>query len=111
MQISATVPDTTTPPSFFRIQQPCIICGFSSGLNVGPGTGNSVTITVQYTSIVTAALITTPFTLTFINGEKSKTFYNSSVTLVTGDLLHLLVSYTGGNGNTGHDLSVQIDLY
>jgi len=111
MQISATVPDTTTPPAFFRIQQPCILCGISSGLNVGPGTGHSLTLNVSYTSIVTAALITTPFTLTFINGDTSKTFYNSSVTLVTGDLLHLLVSYTGGNGNTATDLSSQIDLY
>ena len=111
MQISATVPDTITPPSFFRIQQPCLICGISAGLNLGPGTGNSITLTVQYTSIVTSTLITTPFTLTFTNSQISQTFYNSSITLVTGDLLHLLVSYTGGNANTGHDLSAQIDLY
>jgi hypothetical protein len=111
MQISGTVPDITTPPAFFRIQQPCLICGISAGLNISPGTGNSVTLTVQYTSITTSGLITTPFTITFTNGQTTGTFYNSSVTLITGDLLHLLVSYTGGNGNTAHDLSSQIDLY
>ena len=62
-------------------------------------------------SLITSTLITTPFTVTFNNAETSKTFYNSSVKLITGDLLHLLVEYTGGNTNTAHDLSAQIDLY
>ena len=100
LQTGGSVPDNTTPPAFFRIQQPCIICGISAALNIPTGTILPLTLTVEYTSILTGTLITTPITVSY---------YNSTVRLITGDLLHLYL--LSPNGLNAHDLSAQIDLY
>lgn len=51
MAVNAGVfPDTTTPPPYFRIQQPGLISGISGSLNVAPGAG-TVTLSVQYIPI------------------------------------------------------------
>jgi hypothetical protein len=55
--------------------------------------------------------VNTIFTVTFGPTDVGKTFYNGSVQFQIGDRLHVFVNYTGGNGNTAHDLSVQLDLF
>ena len=121
--ISGTMPDTTTPPAYYRIQQPSIISGMSCGLNVSPNFGltngtNSVTITIQYTPIATGIIVTTIFTVTIPSTtggtDTNGSFYNSSLTLNSGDRLHLYVSYVSGNGGNAikaQDLTVQVDLF
>ena len=107
-------PDPTlNPRAFYRIQQPALLSGIAATLGGGPGPAHTVTITVAYTSIIPPNTYTlTNFTIEFSNdGILSKSFYNSSVRLNTGDLLHLQITYTGGNSNNASDLSVQIDLF
>ena len=114
-------PDITTPPAFYRIQQPTIISGLSASLTIAPNatgaTNNNVTITVCYTpfgSSYPTNYTTTLFTYIFTGSTSpvSGNFYNSSTRLNTGDLLHLQITYTGvGNSNTAQDLSVQVDLF
>lgn len=114
-------PDITTPPEFYRIQQPTIISGLSASLTIAPNatgaTNNNVTITVCYTpfgSSYPTNYTTTLFTYIFTGSTSpvSGNFYNSSTRLNTGDLLHLQITYTEvGNSNTAQDLSVQVDLF
>jgi hypothetical protein len=109
--VSASFPDTTSPPAYYRIQQPCLLSGLAAGLNSVAGTGHSVTLLVKYTSIATGTLTDTPFTVTFGATDLAKTFYNASLRLTTGDRLHVEVTYTGNNNNTAHDLTVQLDTF
>jgi len=99
--------------AFFRVQQPTILCGIAATLNIPP-TGSGTTLTVQYTKFSNSSLITTPFTLNFTGTQTNKTFYNSSVTLNTGDKIHVKLDYTtgaGGNSNLSEDLTIQLDLF
>lgn len=104
-------PDTTSPPAYYRIQERCIIAGISAGLSAAAGTGHTVTVLVSYTPISTGIVTSTPFTFVFDSTTLVGSFYDSSLTLNTGDRLHVYLSYTGGNGNTAHDLTVQVDLF
>jgi hypothetical protein len=101
----------TVVPAYYRVQQPCIISGMSCGLNIAPGTGHTVTVIVRYTPTITPVVIDTIFTVTFGATDLVKNFYNGSLDLNTGDRIHVYVSYTGGNGNTAHDLTVQLDMF
>ena len=105
-------PDTTTPPAFYRIQQPSLITGLSAALSTAPSSTYTVTLTVGYTP-VGGIYTSTPFTVSLggATSPVSGNFYNSSVRLNTGDLLHLQITYTGNNNNLGADLSCQIDLF
>ena len=106
-------PDVTIPRAFYRIQQPSLVSGISASLGTAPSSTHSVTLTVGYTSILTGTYLTTPFvvSLTGATSPVSGTFYNSSIRLNTGDLLHLQIQYTGNNNNLAADLSCQIDLF
>jgi hypothetical protein len=108
----ALFPDVTMPPAYFRVQQPSLLSGLSASLNKGPGAGHDVALLVQYTKAgTTLPLYDTSFSITMTNGTMEASVYNSSVSLNTGDKIHLNISYTGGNGNTAEDLTAQIDLY
>jgi hypothetical protein len=102
-------PSNNKPP-YVRVQQNCLIMGIMGSLTIGPGTNHNVTLTIQYTPLG-GTITTSLFTLTFNNSDTFKTNYNSSLRLNTGDLIHLYITYTGGNGNTAHDLTCQIDLF
>ena len=107
-------PDTTTPAAFYRIQQTSILAGMACSLNIAPGGSNTVTITIQKTiniNVPGGSPVNTIFTVTFGPTDVGKTFYNGSAQFQVGDRLHTLVSYTGGNANLAHDLSVQLDLF
>ena len=106
----AGFPDTGTPPAYFRIQQPALIAGLSCGLNIAPGTGNTLTVLVRHTPYG-GSIADTAFTVTFGAADLVKNFYNASLSVNTGDRIHVQVSYTGGNANEAHDLTVQIDTF
>ena len=108
---AGTFPDPATVlPAYYRVQQPAIISGLSAGLNISPGTGNTLTVLIRVTP--TGGTITnTIFTVTFGATDLYKTFYDGSYTVNTADQIHIQVSYTGANGNTAHDLTVQLDLF
>jgi hypothetical protein len=107
-------PDSTTPPAFFRIQQPVIISGLSIGLNVAPGGTNTVVFLIRYTPISTGVVTDTAFTITLTGTTVIGNYYNSSLSLNTGDKIHLYMTYTtgsGGNANAANDITAQIDLF
>jgi hypothetical protein len=105
-------PDPSTPAAFFRIQQPALLSGMTATLSVAPSGANTVVLTVYYTPL-TGTITSTVFSVTLSGSVSPVTnrFYNSSLRLNTGDLLHLEIYYTGGNVNTAADLSCQIDLF
>jgi hypothetical protein len=112
MAISNTVfPDPGTPPAYYRIQQPTIVSGMSAGLNIAPGTGNTVTLLLRYTPYGGSLTDITAFTVTFGATDRFQNFYNGSFSLNTGDYLHVYMSYTGGNANGAHDLTLQLDMF
>ena len=79
-------------------------------MNIAPGSGHDVVFTVYHTP-VGGTITATPFTATITGTNKSSTFYNGSLSVNTGDFIHLRMSYTGGNGNGAHDITAQIDLF
>jgi hypothetical protein len=109
-------PDSGTPPAYYRVQQPCLISGLSCGLGTAPGgtgSANKLDIVVKYTP-VGGTVITTPFAVTLADSDLYKSFYDASVRLNTGDRIHVQVTITnagGGNHNTAHDLTVQVDTF
>ena len=107
-------PDTTTPPAFYRIQQITLLSGMSVSVNTPPGTGHTVTVTVQKTlaiNVPSNSPTNTIFIITFGATETQKTFYNGSEQFNVGDRLHVLLTYTGSSANTATDLSVQLDMF
>jgi hypothetical protein len=110
MAISGSFPDTGTPPAYYRVQQPTIIAGLSCGLNAVSGTTDTVTVSIFYTPLA-GTITSTPFIATFGANELVSNYYNASVSLNTGDRIHVQLTYTGGNSNDAHDLTVQVDLF
>jgi hypothetical protein len=102
-------PDSSTPPAFYRIQQPAILSGLSAALATAPGTGHSIVALVQYTP-VGGTITNTLFTVTFGATDTIKSFYNSSQNLNSGDRLHVSLSGITGN-NSATDFSLQLDLF
>jgi hypothetical protein len=103
-------PDVTSPPAFYRLQQSALLYGISASLNTGPGTGGTLSTLVKYTPISTGVIRDTSFNITFLAGDTSGNYYNSSVTLAAGDKLHLYVS-SNGLAEAVTDLTVQLDLF
>jgi azurin len=103
-------PDTGTPQAYYRVQQPALISGLACGVSGVPGTGNTLTVLVRVTP-VGGSITSTVFTVTFGAADTDKTFYDASYRVNTGDKIHIQVSYTGGNDNAAHDLTVQVDMF
>jgi len=110
-----TFPDPGTPAAYFRIQQPALLCGLNLFSREAPNLTNSVTVLVQHTPVSTGIKVDTVFTLTISGNTTFDTFYNGSLSLATGDLLHVYISYVniggGANANQAHDITVQVDLF
>ena len=79
-------------------------------MNLGPGGTDDVTISVWYTPLG-GTLTSTPISVTLSGATLTGSYYNSSVRLNTGDRIHVKEVYTGGNQDTAHDLTVQLDLF
>jgi hypothetical protein len=107
---SSGFPDTGTPPAYYRAQQPALICGLSCGLSGVAGTGNTLTVLVRVTPNG-GNIADTDFTVEFNATDTFKNFYNASLSVNTGDRIHVQVTWTGGNQNTAHDLTVQLDMF
>jgi hypothetical protein len=103
-------PDTGTPQAYYRVQQPAIIAGLACGLSGAPGTGHTLTVLVRVTP-PGGSITSTVFTVTFGAADTVKNFYDASLTVNTGTRIHIEVTYTGGNGNDSHDLTVQLDMF
>jgi hypothetical protein len=106
-----TFPDPSTPAAFYRAQQPFILSGITASMATAPGTGNTTTITVRRTPSGGSIADVSGYSLVFGATDTNKTFYSGSQTFGAGDLIHVLVSYTGGSANTSHDLNVQLDCF
>ena len=107
-------PDPSTPSAFYRVQQPCVLCGMCTSINNVPGNGNSITITIQKliaADVPSGIPVNTIYTVTFGGADLSKTFYSGSVNFNSGDRLLVYMTYTGNNSNTAHDLTCQLDIF
>jgi hypothetical protein len=78
---------------------------------IGPGTGNTTVVTIRRTPVVGSIADVTNYTLSFTGAEFNKSFYSGSQTFSAGDRIHVFISYTGGSGNTTHDITVQLDCF
>jgi len=102
-------PDITTPPSFYRVQQPLILSGMSASLNTAPGTGHTTTLTVRRTP-AGGSIADTVYSLIFSNAITTLTKYDASVNFAPGDYIHVRISYDA-SGNTTQDVTVQLDCF
>jgi hypothetical protein len=102
-------PDITTPPAYYRAQQPFILAGMVVNCLIAPGTGHSTTVLVRRTPLG-GSIGDTVFTLTLTNSTKVASFYDASVTFGAGDYIHVFVTYDASE-NTTADLSVQLDCF
>jgi len=102
-------PDSSSPPAFYRIQQPTILSGLSAALSTAPGSTFSIVVTVRYTPVV-GSITDTLFTVTFGPTDTVKSFYSASQNLNSGDKLHVFVSGVTDN-NSATDFSLQLDLF
>jgi hypothetical protein len=97
-------PDTAI--AYYRVQQKALVWGVSGYLTLAPGGSNNLTVTVYLNGSPTF------FTMSWTGTENGvKVNVNQSLTANVGDLISLEYTYTGGNANNAHDLTVQIDLF
>jgi hypothetical protein len=110
-----TFPDPdTTLPAFYSIQQPAILSGMRIACAVGPGnTGGThhSTIFTVYKTPSGGSIASTIYSVGLVSTTLVATKYDASVDFNAGDKIHLNVSYTGGNANTTHDITAQLDLF
>lgn len=100
-----------TAPAYYRAQQPFILAGMVVAARTGPGTGNTTTFTVRRTPKGGAIADVTGYSVVLSNADVSGSFYSGSQTFGAGDFIHLQVQYTGGNANTTHDITAQLDCF
>jgi hypothetical protein len=106
-------PDPGVPAAFFRIQQPAILSGLNIACTTGPASTHGTTIQVYWTPKSTGVMVPiTNFRKEITGaGGTSISYYDSTQDLAVGDKIHVGVTYTGGNGNTTHDLTIQLDMF
>jgi hypothetical protein len=104
-------PDPTIPAAYFRSQQPFILAGIAATLGTAPGTGNTTTITIRRTPAGGSITNVTGYSLVFGATDTDKAYYDTTQTFGAGDRIHVLISYTGGNGNNTSDVTVQLDCF
>jgi hypothetical protein len=110
-----TFPDPdTTLPAFYSIQQPSILSGMRVACATGPGnTGGThhSTIFTVYKTPSGGSIASTIYSVGLASTTTVVTKYDASVDFGAGDKIHLNVRYTGGNANTTHDITAQLDLF
>jgi hypothetical protein len=104
-------PDTTTPAAYYRTQQPFILSGMNAHLTTAAGTGHGVTVNVRRTPFGGSIADVSGYSVTLGATGTDRSIYNVSQTFGAGDLIHVQLAYTGGNGNAAQDLTVQLDLF
>jgi hypothetical protein len=107
-------PDTTTPASRYRAQQPLILSGMMVNVVTAPGgtpTASTTTITVRKTP-VGGTIADTVYSLILSGTTTTLNKYDASVNFAAGDFLHVFIAYTDGSQNNAtHDVTVQLDLF
>jgi hypothetical protein len=107
-------PDTTTPASRYRAQQPLILSGMMVNVVVAPGgtpTASTTTITVRKTP-VGGTIADTLYSLILSGTTTTLSKYDASVNFAAGDFLHVFIAYTDGSQNNAtQDVTVQLDLF
>jgi hypothetical protein len=108
-----TFPDPGLPAAFYRIQQPAILSGLNIACTTGPSSTHGTTIQLYYTPKSTGVMVPIPNFREELTGSagSSISYYNSTQDLAAGDKIHVGVTYSGGGGNTTHDLSIQLDMF
>ena len=95
---------------FYRVQQKCIIQGMSFTVRTAPGTGKTLTVTVnKSTTGVAGSGVATVMTQSISNSTTTATQYAVSVDLAAGD--YISVETTGTSGLSAQDLVVELDLF
>jgi len=100
-----------TSPAYYKSQQPFILAGMTVAVRTGPGAGNTTTFTARRTPKGGSIADVSGYRVILSNSDTSGSFYSGSETFGAGDLLHLQVQYTGGNANTTHDMTAQLDCF
>ena len=94
--------------------------GVTAGTTIVSGSGSTWTVSSSQTvgssgspvAFQANLAIVTPFTITFNAADYNRSFYNASLNLNAGDLIHLYSSYTSGSpSNVAHDITCQLDLF
>jgi hypothetical protein len=107
-----TFPDGSLPPAFYRFQQPAILSGINVHCTTGPTGGNETTLQVYRTIGGTGSFIgVTGYRITFAGGSTDGSYYNTSQDFAAGDLIHVGITYSGGNQNETEDITVQLDVF
>jgi hypothetical protein len=106
-------PDPGVPAAFFRVQQPAILSGLNIACTTGPASTHGTTIQVYWTPKSTGIMVAIPNYRKEITGAGGTaiSYYNSTQDLAAGDKIHVGVTYSGGNGNLTHDLTIQLDMF
>jgi hypothetical protein len=105
-------PDTTTPAAYYRTQQAFILSGMNAHLTTAASTGRDVIVNVRRTPAGSTGIADVPnYSVPFGATGTDVSIYNVSQTFGAGDLIHVQLTHTGGNGNTAQDLTVQLDLF
>jgi hypothetical protein len=110
-----TFPDPdTTLPAFYSLQQPAILSGMRVACATGPGLVGGPyysTIFTVYKTPKNGTIASTIYSIPIVDGSTIGTKYDGSVDFAAGDKVHLNVTYTGGNANTTHDITAQLDFF
>jgi hypothetical protein len=104
-------PDTTTPAAYYRTQQPVILSGMNAHLTTAASTGRDVIVNVRRTPFGGSIADVSGYSVTFGATGTDRSIYNVSQTFGAGDLIHVQLTHTGGNGNAAQDLTIQLDFF
>jgi hypothetical protein len=116
--VRANVFSLTAVPAYYRLQQPALLSGLSVSM-ASPANLSGTAVTVQFAVYRTPANANpltsispiSDFFMTFNDSTTtSQTYYNSSKTFGSGDLIHVYLSYYGGVP-LASDVTVQLDMF
>ena len=109
---AGTFPDPGLPAAYYRIQQPAILSGMNIACTTGPSSTYETTIQVYYTPAGGSITTIPNFRKTITGaGATSISYYDTTKDLKAGDRIHVGVTYTGGNSNQTHDITIQLDMF
>jgi hypothetical protein len=115
--VRAAVSTLSSPPAYYRIQQPFILSGLVTSLNTPANLLSTASTSFSLAVFRTAngadlqqgLTIVPMYTQTYNDSTTvSRTYFNTTQLFGTGDRLHVYLTYVGST--TAHDLTVQIDF-
>ena len=111
-----------SPPAYYRIQQPFILCGMMTSLNLpanitgATATSTNMSLFVCRTPVNSdlqqGVVIIPAYTQTYNDATTIvQTYFNSTQTFNVGDRVHVFLTYAGGAAMTAQDVTVQLDFF